>query len=281
MARINIEADLFTRNAWLNFVIKKGSPEAALGALVFAFIQAQKFWAPNEELIPHEVWESEGLDDLLIESGLAEKRETGIYVKGSKEQFAWLMQKHEAGKKGGRPKKKTEENRPVISDKRNEPNGTRVEPSSSISISSSISNSNSFSSSSSSDLGSTLTSASPPEAKKAPTVIPEFKKHDEVAQLLGNVSEASQKRWLSIFNGQAEFVVKEMLKAADWLDRNPARRPRTSRGYAQFCSSWLNRAWPNYQKSIPTNSVARPKTFAQQRSDNNRELWRKVEAGEL
>ena len=107
MARINIEDSLFRENSFIELAIKLGSRRNALGALVEAFILAQEYYLKleNDRLIPKESWKRQKICPEIIEVGLAEERENGIYVFGSNEQFSWLVQKSEAGKKGRAPKK--------------------------------------------------------------------------------------------------------------------------------------------------------------------------------
>lgn len=106
MARINIEDSLFKDARFINLCIFYGSRTSALGSICWAFIVAQKFYlnTETERLIPLSEWKRQECDDKLIDFGLAEVRPNGIYVSGSEAQFAWLIQKQEAGKKGGRPK---------------------------------------------------------------------------------------------------------------------------------------------------------------------------------
>jgi hypothetical protein len=86
--------------------IHYGDKAKALGVITWAFVIAQKFYLSEESgrLIPLSEWKRQQCDDKLIEIGLAEMRQDGVYVSGSESQFAWLIQKQEAGKKGGRPK---------------------------------------------------------------------------------------------------------------------------------------------------------------------------------
>lgn len=106
MARINIEDTLFKEKSFEKLLLKLGSKRAALGALVEAFILAQKWYkaTASDRLIPLHEWKREEIADELIEVGFAEIREHGVYVRGSEEQFAWLLQRQEAGAKGGAKK---------------------------------------------------------------------------------------------------------------------------------------------------------------------------------
>ena len=100
MARINIEDSLFKDGRFLDLCIHYGDRQRALGAIVWAFIVAQKFFLSeeSERLIPLNEWKRQKCDDKLIEFGLAETKDKGIYVCGSEDQFAWLLQKQAAGK---------------------------------------------------------------------------------------------------------------------------------------------------------------------------------------
>jgi hypothetical protein len=152
LARINIEAELFTKKRWTDLVIALGDRDRALGALNWAWIIAQRYYVPKRQPIPKDVWLEEGLRDELIKVGLAEEVDGGVRVCGSEEQFGWLFQRHEAGAKGGRPKKEdnppeepqeppdgeTEQNRSVSAgnrDKTEQTGKNRTKPSLSFSSS--------------------------------------------------------------------------------------------------------------------------------------------------
>jgi len=111
MARINIEDSLFKDDRFTDLVIKLQSRTMALGALVEAFILAQKFYlaTASDRLIPHAEWARLKHGQDLIECGLAESFEGGVYVRGSENQFSWLIQRQEAGRRGGLAKSNKEE----------------------------------------------------------------------------------------------------------------------------------------------------------------------------
>jgi len=128
MARINIDDSLFKEAGFFDLAIKLGSRRIALGAMVEAFILAQKHFLAesSDRLIPLSEWKREKISDEIIECGLAEVREKGIYVRGSKEQFSWLIQRSEAGKKGGLAKaNKKELSLATASDRQAEVNGSK------------------------------------------------------------------------------------------------------------------------------------------------------------
>lgn len=102
MARISIDNTLFTDSRFTTLMVKIGSAEAALGAVVMLWIVAQEYWKRDYGLISENTWKKKKLNNLLLEVGLAEKRDGGIYAAGSKKNFAWLFQKVEAGKSGGK-----------------------------------------------------------------------------------------------------------------------------------------------------------------------------------
>lgn len=103
MARINIEDSVFKDGRFIDLCIDLGDKQKALGCLVWAFIIAQKYYLDesNDRLIPLNEWQRQSCENKLIDFGLAEIREKGVYVCGSENQFNWLIQRSEAGKKGG------------------------------------------------------------------------------------------------------------------------------------------------------------------------------------
>jgi len=100
MARINVEDSLWADQRFIQLCIKTGDMAKAVGAVVLAFKLAQRFWVPDQRNIPSVQFRSTPLASDLIELGLAEYLEDDqfVYVKGTKEQFAWLIQRSEAGK---------------------------------------------------------------------------------------------------------------------------------------------------------------------------------------
>jgi hypothetical protein len=97
MARINFEDSVLKDGRFIDLAIKMGSRRTALGALLEAYLVAQRYWVPSEKRIPTEVYGRERLATELIEVGLAEQTDDGVYIRGSKEQFAWLVQRSRAG----------------------------------------------------------------------------------------------------------------------------------------------------------------------------------------
>ena len=106
MARINLEDSIYRDSRFLKLVIYLGCEYKALGLLVSAWSLAQKYYLNKEtnRLIEKSAWLTNDYLPLLT-IGLAEERDTGFYIKGSNENFTWLIQKQNAGKLGGRPKK--------------------------------------------------------------------------------------------------------------------------------------------------------------------------------
>lgn len=103
MARINIEDSLFKDRRFIDLCIKMGSRTMALGALLESYMLSQSYAKPDNPrcLIPASAWKSQGLHDDLIACGLAVREDDKIYVRGSAECHAWLIQKQAAGRQGG------------------------------------------------------------------------------------------------------------------------------------------------------------------------------------
>ncbi len=99
MARINCEDDFWTdpRREALGLYI--GDQEKADGRMLRAWRVSQSYWRKGE-LVPFAVWDGARLDGIL-ECGLAERQDAGVYCKGSKAHFDWISQNAEAGRLGG------------------------------------------------------------------------------------------------------------------------------------------------------------------------------------
>lgn len=107
MARINIEDSLLKDDRFSELMLKLGSRIMALGVITEAFILAQKHYLTevNGRLIPLNEWQRKTELHVLIDVGLAEKKEHGIYIKGSESNFKWLLQKQAAGKSSAESKR--------------------------------------------------------------------------------------------------------------------------------------------------------------------------------
>jgi hypothetical protein len=68
-------------------------------------------------------------------------------------------------------------------------------------------------------------------------------------QFSGIIPQATQSRWMALYN-DSEFLKRETMKAFNWYENNPKKKPKTARGWVQALSSWFERGWPKYQKQI-------------------------------
>ncbi len=100
MARININDKLWSDPRFDALKIMVGNEFVAIGIVVKAFRMAQEFWSDGEKLIPAETWDLYPFS-YLEKAGLADRTDSGIYVKGSQDNFDWLSKKRAAGKAGG------------------------------------------------------------------------------------------------------------------------------------------------------------------------------------
>jgi hypothetical protein len=101
MAQINVKDDLYFKAEWFNLLIKLGSADMAIGALVRVWKVAQIYWYPKRELIPIEIWESQQLNSEVINCGLAVHREGGIYARGTEDCCDWMFVQLEKSRKAG------------------------------------------------------------------------------------------------------------------------------------------------------------------------------------
>lgn len=111
MARINIDDDLESREEFKKLRRLLGNDDdRALGMLARFWRLAQKYWV-EDALVPMADIEFAGLEP-IIESRWGIVRDGSVYAVESETRFAWLRQRTEAGKKGGRPKSPSAEDAP-------------------------------------------------------------------------------------------------------------------------------------------------------------------------
>lgn len=71
--------------------------------------------------------------------------------------------------------------------------------------------------------------------------------------------------WLSFLDNETlesftslyskDYCEREFAKISNWLRNNPKKRP-TTRGLFKFVSSWLERGWDSYRKTLPSGKAA-------------------------
>ena len=101
MARINFETEVWQDSRFQRLLIEVGDRHRAIGMVIDLWTLAQQFWCPRRELIPLEAWGTHGMPAALLNCGLVESRETGLYAKGSEEHFEWWFGRQAAGRLGG------------------------------------------------------------------------------------------------------------------------------------------------------------------------------------
>lgn len=101
MARINIEDSIYKDRRFYDLLLKMGDIDKTYGVLVRTWLVAQKWYLKPERMIPATEWAKQLITEAVIEVGFAERVGDFVRVCGADEQFAWLVQRVEAGKKGG------------------------------------------------------------------------------------------------------------------------------------------------------------------------------------
>jgi hypothetical protein len=108
VARINIEECWWSDPRRTKLLLKIGF--AADAAAVNMWRAAQEFWGKGRGLIPKHVYDKIEYAQELIDSGLADVRESFVYVRGCSEYLEWHAEKREqasaAGKKSAEVRRK-------------------------------------------------------------------------------------------------------------------------------------------------------------------------------
>lgn len=99
VARINVDDSLEADRRFKRLVRLVNSHREAIGMLVEFWRIAQDYWGKEMSLVPFHEFVEEGFEPIL-EAGLAEQRENGIFAIGSKKRFDWYLQKCRASRAG-------------------------------------------------------------------------------------------------------------------------------------------------------------------------------------
>lgn len=86
-------------------------------------------------------------------------------------------------------------------------------------------------------------------------------------------------RWIELY-GDKGWIDREIKKAVGWYDDQPQKSPKSTRGWCQAVSSWLERSWERSRKSNLRQS-SDPKTFSEIKTEKNAELHRRATDGEI
>ena len=70
--------------------------------------------------------------------------------------------------------------------------------------------------------------------------------------LISSIPEITAMRWSRLYPDK-EFLNRELLKAFGYYENNPVKKPKTLRGWIRALSSWFERGWVTYVKTIKPN----------------------------
>lgn len=104
-SRINIESSLWSDDRFVKLCIRLGDEAKAIGNLVMAWKLAQKYWCPNRNPIPLPEFQRAGICREMIDCGLADLRDDGVYIRGAEEHFSWWFRRSKAGVKSAESRK--------------------------------------------------------------------------------------------------------------------------------------------------------------------------------
>lgn len=224
MARINIEDDIESREEFRKLLkIIGGNWDEALGKLVRFFRLAQKHYGKGEPVTKEEIADAEL--ECIIKSGWAIPLQDGYQVLGADKQFAWYIQKVEAGKHGGRPKK-------------NKPDGYRTDTDRIPDDNRDIDSVNPLTPSPSPSPSPTNKEEEEERAAAEKDFECVFGKEPAVVALLETIPSEVQETWVSVYGPDRIWIEAQIKKAAAWWFSNEHRHT-TSGPISRFVNNWL------------------------------------------
>lgn len=132
MARINIEECWWSDPRRTRLAKIMGDPRLADALALSAWKTSQQFWIKDRAYVPLKVWTAIEDSDKLVEVGLAELREDGVYVSGSSLYHEWIVEQREANRAGGQKsaqRERDEKGRLLPKDSKSHPSPVQVNPS--------------------------------------------------------------------------------------------------------------------------------------------------------
>ena len=73
-----------------------------------------------------------------------------------------------------------------------------------------------------------------------------------------NPVESAKENWLKLYS--QEYIAREYVKISNWLIANPKKNKRSTKGWTQFISNWLERGWDQSLKQGINNSANKRET---------------------
>lgn len=280
MARINVDDKWFAKDPRRKkFVKAVGDEDKADGLALRFWVLGQEAYVKGGLVNKKQFYMLPYAKDFLA-CELAEERDGGIYIKGSKRRLEWYRKMIAGASKGGSQKstakaqaakrreeakrQKKSEHEENQQDKHKPPQGQPTNhkpPQVSYSYSHSFSGSSSQSNSNSeSDSFENTNSRSPEKPRRLSRrvananplgAIQEFAGNPVVEDLLSTVSHQVQGAWVKAYP-DVDWVVCELLKANVWITTNPHKAPKQ---FARFMSNWLSRSFENYRKGLPSRRL--------------------------
>lgn len=164
MPRINIEDDWFDDPRREALIAKIGIVADAVALRMWRLAQT---YFRNRKLTPATLFEQVPYWQEFEAAGLAERRGDHVYIRGQGERFAWLLQKSEAGARGGRASAKSRSENTEENSKQKQANASKSKQTQASSSSSSSSSASSSTSGSASKEEAAHADASAPSPAKA------------------------------------------------------------------------------------------------------------------
>jgi hypothetical protein len=91
------------------------------------------------------------------------------------------------------------------------------------------------------------------------------------SDFINAIPEKTKQRWSALYQ-DPDFLQRELLKAFNWYENNPKKKPKTVRGWIQAMSSWFERGWVKHVRTIQSQQVTGLSDSQWQNVMNGREV---------
>lgn len=70
--------------------------------------------------------------------------------------------------------------------------------------------------------------------------------------LIAAMPQETVRRWCELYP-DPNYLRRETMKAFNWYEANPIKKPKKVRGWVMALSRWFERGWPSHLKTLPSN----------------------------
>jgi hypothetical protein len=200
---------------------------------------------------------------------ISQEKDDYFLINGNKTQIDGLMKRITRATKGGKSlKKKWKEVNELEADLKQA--SSNLEPSfkrpNSSHYNSIQVNSDQINSNQDNTVRALTLSRSPQQVSRSTISISSFKDFENV------IDDKAKSNFYALYP-DIDFLRREFMKMHNWLISNPKKNLKTPGNWIRFIGNWLDKGWPQYQNSLPSNKADKTTLMQDELTDRISKLF--------